>query len=238
MFTELIQFSIILDRRRVVVKYSQTLFQYDPVLNLTHKRYQEWDQSLLVWENWMLISYMYNSSNYLTEQLHQDWIGTEWVNYEKITYDLLYNGNINRYNVYEWISNDWDLFEQYIYSYNANLDLVEEIILYRNSNPVSRSVYMYNQFKEVYESAFYIYNSVSLDWDLHSRRLFTYNVYGNPILIQDENYAGGVMWDAVMKKELTYSQGTLLTETIDYGWESATSSWKQSKRNTYEYLPK
>jgi hypothetical protein len=82
------------------------------------------------WVNWSKITYSYDGNSNMTEQLEQNWDGYSWVN--DYRYTSIYDGNNNEIErlVLDWDGYSWVNNYKYTYTYDGNNNQIEW--LYQN----------------------------------------------------------------------------------------------------------
>jgi len=111
----------------------KTFFNYDAQNNIIEQWSQIWEGHQ--WVNDMRYSYLYNSQNNMLEELIQWWKYTEqWANWRNYTYqhDSIGNAIEKLCNVWDPDLEEWYLPYKWIFTYDAQNNITEELYHHRN----------------------------------------------------------------------------------------------------------
>ena len=184
-------------------------FQYDDILaslQLTQRTHCTYDnggtkpteylylkKELGTWDNDYRFKYTYNSdNNYLTE-IHQDWdaVNLLWLDISKgdYEYDAFQNNTVLTYYSYDGTS--WNFANRITSEFNVNNKVTSQ--LFELVDPMTMTTYK-------------------------NRSLYTFDVNGNNILIEQQNWssASGI-WENSQKTEMAYN-GNLIIQQDSYTW--------------------
>lgn len=142
-----------------------------------------------------------------TEDLYEEWNGVQWEYTTNSIYS--YNFNLNEEEVYSytWDENQsfWDPFHRILYTYNANVQLIEQLNQSENGG-----------------------------WEDTGRYLYTYDGNGN-LATSVHQFKSGNMWVNANKLEYTYDGNGNQIQAISQVWDSNNSLWVNSSKGVYTY---
>lgn len=139
----------------------------------------------------------------IIEQLTELWIGNNWKNYIKMTYQYNQNLNTDTSKTHQWdsVNGSWNTVGRKGYTYNGDMQLTERI---------SETNY-------------------TGSWTNSSKFMYTYN--GNGLLTGYTSF-GWVAnaWLNSYQYQYTYDNNGNRIEALEQYWDSNSSSWKPSSK--------
>ncbi len=200
-----------------------------------------WNTTTNHWDSLDRSIYTYNGQGQLTEYLVQDWNGGSWDNSFRQTTTYITAGISQRLNQF-WNSsnNTWFDNDRFVYTYDANNKLAEELHQFWNGTwkNVNRNIYRYNSTGLVWQASFHQWNLGTSAWDSSTRSTITYDAANDPATTLYEEWDGSA-YVYLQKQTTTFSNHQrILAET--QSWSSASTGWvynTSSYRMYYFYEP-
>ena len=150
-------------------------------------------------------TYLYNESNYMIEELVQEWENLNWVNGYRFTYNYDAN-NLIEYSYNIWKGSYWYnmLRISYTYTYDASNNMIEELIQGWDDS----------------------------SWVDGEKNTYTYDVNNN-IIEELEQRWDDSSWIDWSKQTYTYDANNNIIEDLWQGWKN--SSWVNDRRSVFTY---
>lgn len=104
----------------------------------------------LSWTNYEQRNYIYHPAEIMTGELYADMYSHDWF-LDFATPNHLMIGMVSEYSTYEW-SGNWDLIEHYMYSYNDNNEMIEQIEQTGYNVNYSRTIFSYDAIGNLFQS--------------------------------------------------------------------------------------
>ena len=178
-------------------------------------------------------TYMEDSSYYMM------WQNNAWKDYWKYVYTYTPFGKIAEEKDYSWdeISQIYNNYEKYTYTYNAQNQQVLHTFLALNVNNIwedkDRTYSFYSNNLKVVDSSVF-FNSSTLLWEIQSKASFVYDANNN---LTSETYYNwnqtNNSWDNGYK--VIYTNNTSGKPVELLGFNAGISSWDTSYRTTFTY---
>ena len=186
----------------------QYIYTYDQENRLLSTVYQEYNYSLINWDNVSRNVNRYDNRGYEIEELGQNWSSGNWVN----SYRVLFN-NDDSGNVIQSISQ----------IYNSGS--------WKNNFKTERT---YNIQNGMLTNFGFNWNSTTSSWDNYSKILFTRDLNNNIMTSTAFDWNSGA-WVENEQYSYTYNSGNLLLSKIYQSWNSSLSQWVMHDKQEYTY---
>lgn len=200
-----------------------------------------WNTTTNHWDSSDRGMYTYNAQGQQTEYLVQDWNGGTWDNSFKQTITYTAAGMSQQLNQF-WNSsnNTWFDNDRFVYSYDANNKLAEELHQFWNSTwqNVNRTRYSYNGTGLLQTASFHVWNISANTWDSSTRSTITYDAANDPATTLYEEWDGSAY--VYLQKQTTTFSNHQRTLAETQSWSSASTGWvytASSYRMYYFYEP-
>ncbi len=198
--------------------------------------YWMWDVNTNNWEshpNSKTLNYVYNSNNYITSLLRQNWNGTTWTPSGQFyfTYDLN-NNNTSNYGQY-WSGSVWVNGYKYLYTYDANNNQTSYLYQTGNaSNWVNSDQEFYTYDSNNNQISFLSQTWNGSSWDNVNQIMMTYDVNNN-LISQEYKLWNSNSWVDLFKSTYVYDVNNNQLNELSQNWNG--SSWENSHQtiNTY-----
>lgn len=162
-------------------------------------------------------------------------------NHQKFSYEYDEKGLLASYTYLIWnkSSNEWDDHQKWVYSYNNDNTLLEEISLYNSSNwkNISKKVPTYVDGK-ITEELYYAWDPLNKDWeDVSIKCIYSYDANGFKTgYMQQYKKASEETWNEPNLK-VTYTRNSAgnITEELSQLWDSETKTWVNNDQYVFEY---
>jgi hypothetical protein len=216
----------------ILEKLKQTYNNNLTDFNYTHVLEETWDSTTNSWKTDGQIVRTFDSNNNMIEDLRQNWVDGDWLNYDKYKYTYDSDNRLISWQLYDWILGFWGKGAKETYSYNSNNDVIllegvnggynvwHDTLIYDSNNNLS--VHLRKSWSD---------DQWVNDW----RETYTYNSNNKLTLVLEENYdTTSNTWENYHRSKLTYdSNNKLLLLEIDK-WNSS-GEWEPYQRTNYEY---
>jgi hypothetical protein len=185
------------------------------------------------WVNYSKDTYTYDGNNNMIEWLWQNWDGSYWVNNRKYTYTYDGNNNMIERLGQNWDSSYWVNREKYTFTYDGNNNMIE---LLRQTWDGSNWV---NDRKNTltYDGNNNMIEELWQNWDGSNwvndyKFTYTYDVNNNMIEWLWQDWDGS-NWVYTDKNTYTYDGNNNMIEELWQGWDG--SNWVNYSKHTYTY---
>ncbi len=169
----------------------------------------------------------------LTEELYQQWDGSNWVNNWKQSYTYDVNNNEIEQLRQEWDGSNWVNDRIWSYTYDGNNRIESVVQRWDGSNWVNdfKSIYTYDGNNNRIEELEQWWDDSN--WMNYEKYTYIYDVYNNMIEMlaqwwDDSNWANG------SKMTYTYDGNNNMIEKLWQDWNG--SNWVNVERTTYSYI--
>jgi len=185
------------------------------------------------WENYMMITYTYNTQGNMNECIIRDWKSNQWVNSGRhsCTYDV--QNKLTEILVQNWQSNKWTNSNREIYTYNTKDNLTEWITQDWESGKwvnFFKGFRTYDTLNNVVETLFQIWQSSQ--WVNIDKFSNTYDIQNRMIVSLAQRWQSG-QWVNSWKDSTTYNEQNNMVELLTQSWASV--QWVNSRKNSYIY---
>lgn len=192
------------------------------------------------WTNSIMAINTYDSNNYLTNTLSQNWNtgNSTWENFSQANYTNNSNGTVNQMILQTW--NDgpsiWENAQRITYTYNASNKVLTSVSdIWFNNNWLG-----FSKIINTYDTNGYLTNSLTQTWDFvgpwknNSQINYTNNPNGTVDYSISQSWNLGTnVWDNFQKVSYTYnSNDKVLTKTTQT-WEMG--NWANLYKDMYTY---
>ena len=200
--------------------------------------YDEWDYNLTeeitemyldYWKNETRITYDYDFNGNVLEMYHQMWIGSDWMDEMRATFD--YDGDVVSEVIYQYnMGGSWMNQMKEVYNYNGDMWTML-MWSWNGNNWSSDHLYTYTRNSNVIELLVQYMEGGA--WQNESMEFCTLDFDENvtEILHKDWN-TGSLQWENVEKMTYVYEDG-VYTDQYVQEWDG--SAWLDSYHSTYEY---
>jgi len=242
------------------VDYSRATYIYDANENNTEYLLEFWYG---VWLPFFKYFYTYDANGWIVEQVVQVGFTGALENYWKYTSTYHAGGYPDETLKYDWESNAWDYDGKMNFSYDANWQMIEWVVLDSANVNSEKSTWAYdangNQIEEIDQiwngSAWenenkytwtYDANNNMLEeleqtwnvsaWENVKKEINIYDANNNNIDILHQVWSNSA-WEDENKGILTYDGSNNCTEENWQDWDSWTSVWVNSEKLIHQYIP-
>ena len=200
--------------------------------------YDEWDYNLTeeitemyldYWKNETRITYDYDFNGNVLEMYHQMWIGSDWMDEMRATFD--YDGDVVSEVIYQYnMGGSWMNQMKEVYNYNGDMWTML-MWSWNGNNWSSDHLYTYTRNSNVIELLVQYMEGGA--WQNESMEFCTLDFDENvtEILHKDWN-TGSLQWENVEKMTYVYEDG-VYTDQYVQEWDGG--AWLDSYHSTYEY---
>jgi hypothetical protein len=175
---------------------------------------QEWDDATGTWENDMKTLFTYDTNDFLTEKIYQNWDNSQWIPSLKIVYTYDSQGLLterikyhNTNGTYHRTSVNWEPYRKYVYVYDSNNRRSQETVYYwDDTNQV---------WSELYQNIYTYQNNllvsvIEYDWD-----------------------STNATFQESTKIEYVYDTDNYLIEETYYNWNNTNQQWVYNDQTVY-----
>ena len=176
-----------------------------------------------------LVTYSYDEYDYyLLEELTQKKVGSNWENYELVTYEYDWSGNPSMILVQEWENGAWVNEEIQNCTYN-NDGMPDEVIIqeWENGAWVNEAKENYTYTDDVTRLLISEWSGV---WNAETLITITYSMDGYEMV---EQYMQQGAWQNEARMLVSYNDDFNIATEIVQEWED--NSWVNTARMTYNY---
>jgi len=246
------------DNSNTWVDFERDLFTYDGNNNLIQELEQEWDSTATAWVDVTRSTYTYDGNGNVTEYLLEMWYGM-WLPFFKYFYTYDANGWIieqvvqvgftgtlenywkytSTYHAggypdetlkYDWESNAWDYDGKMNFSYDANWQMIEWVVLDSANVNFQKSTWAYDANGNQIEEIDLIWNGST--WVNLEKYTWTYDANNNAIGELYQTW-GGSAWVNEDNYLWTYDASNNMIGELRQQWNG--SAWEDFERNTLTY---
>jgi hypothetical protein len=212
--------------------------EYDENGNTIQEIQFSWDDEINDWVNDLLYENMYDLNGYLVETGQSDWIEGQWIPDYKVVYEINLNGDPDSSFFYNWNSDEWEVSQKQIFTYNDQNLLVQSLTYHWTVN----NVWLFDIKRELeYDDngnrtldAYFLWNG--FNWDGYQKSEIEYDDNGYVILYIYSVWDNlGMDWEyySRLEQENTAS-GNIIW--FDYStWNTDTGEWQYVSREEYTY---
>jgi hypothetical protein len=187
---------------------NRSLFSsYDANNNNLLSTNQTWNNASSSWDNSSKYTNTY-TNNMPDVSIGESWTGSSWVNFDKLTYSYLPNGDLDYFIRQSWdgATSSWVNTDRNLFSYDASGDQIEELVQ--------------------------VWDAGTSAWKNNSRNVYT-NVNHLPSSIIEQLWNSSTnSYVSSMRRTYTYnSYGQILTRVMD-SWDAGANTWTTQTGNT------
>ncbi len=232
------------------------IYTYNASNNATEILYQQWNATTNAFENFGKVFCTY-TNGILSQYLYKIWENSQWVDNEIFYYRYNLNKTVQYSDGWDWVGNQWMVKSREIIMFNTNNQIIEDF----GENVVNnlwqndfRGVYTHtnNKITDVVNEEW----SQSGGWAENERTEYQFDANGNRI-----SKTSVYNSNSNFKDEYTYDNLNLMSSfahpfrdktgfdylfesfpyvnkilvSNQYNFDTATSSYKESSRTTYNY---